>query len=106
MRWEYSFRPIYPTRRFVCTSDLREFRELNQDTAATSVWYIPASAGANADSQASFDLLDFSVDGEACTIRRTAKAGSQTLWGSRTSSRGNHAAFWYSLISPPSTCLR
>jgi hypothetical protein len=78
MRWEYSLVPIFPTRRFVCTSDLREFRELNQDTAGTSVWYIPETADIHADGEAAFELLDFTVNGEARGIRRTAKAGSQT----------------------------
>jgi hypothetical protein len=78
MRWEYSLVPIYPARRFICTSDLREFHELNQDTVGTSVWYIPSSASAKADSMASFQLLEFTVDGEPRTIRRAAKAGSQT----------------------------
>jgi hypothetical protein len=77
MRWEYSLIPTYPTRRFVCTSDLREFRELTVDKAGTSVWYIPASAGAKADSEAVFELLDFTVDGETRTIRRATKAGGQ-----------------------------
>jgi hypothetical protein len=77
MRWEYRLIPVYPTRRFVCTSDLQEFRDLNQDTAA-SVWYIPESAGIKSDSEAAFELLDFSVDGNPRTIRRSAKTGSQT----------------------------
>lgn len=77
IRWEFTAVPTYPTRRFVCLSDLEEYRDLRQDTAATSAWYVRAQPGVDAGSKDVFELVDFTVDGEPRPIRRTAKAGSQ-----------------------------
>ena len=70
--------PHYPVRRFTCLSDLDEFRELAQDTAAQSAWYLRPQAGIDAAARETFELLDFTVDGESRPIRRSAKTGSQT----------------------------
>jgi hypothetical protein len=78
MRWEYRLVPAYATRRFVCTADDGEFRDLAQDNAGTSVWYFKPKGGLTADDRHAFELLDFTVDGEDRPIRRTAKADSQT----------------------------
>lgn len=78
VRWEFTLVPIYPTRRFLCLSDAQEFRDLDQDTVATSAWFLPPQAGVDAGARESFELVDFSVNGEHRTIRRAAKAGSQT----------------------------
>ncbi|PZR99101.1 MAG: hypothetical protein DLM67_04530 [Candidatus Nephthysia bennettiae] len=77
VRWEYSLIPTYQTRRFVCLSDLEEFRDLNQDTVATSAWYIGPRTGLDAGAKESFELVEFIVDGEQRTIRRSSKQGSQ-----------------------------
>jgi hypothetical protein len=78
MRWEYQIAPVYPTRRSICTSDLREFRELSQDVAGTSAWYLTPKGHLEAQDKAAFELVDFTVDGMPRTIRRSAKATSQT----------------------------
>ncbi|HXC76150.1 MAG TPA: hypothetical protein VNU19_03785 [Candidatus Acidoferrum sp.] len=77
VRWEYSLVPTYPTRRFVCLSSLAEYRELSQDSAANSAWYVGARTGMDASSKDTFELMTFAVDGEERTIRRSAKTGSQ-----------------------------
>lgn len=77
VRWEFEVIPKYATRRFLCLSDLQEFRELDQETAATSAWYIKARPGVDAGARETFELVDFTVDGISRPIRRSAKAGSQ-----------------------------
>ena len=78
MRWEYRLIPTYATRRFICTADNREFRELDQDNAGTAVWYFKPKGGLTASEQAAFEVLDFTVNGEPRNIRRSTKADSQT----------------------------
>jgi hypothetical protein len=78
VRWEYRLRPSYPTRRFVCLSDIDEFRELQSDTTATSAWYVKPQSDVDAGSREIFELVEFTVDGESRPIRRTTKAASQT----------------------------
>lgn len=78
VRWEFTLIPSYQTRRFVCLSDLEEFRDLDQDTVATSAWYLKPRPGVDAGSQETFELVQFTVDGKPRTIRRAAKPGSQT----------------------------
>lgn len=78
VRWEYELKPWFQTRRFVCLSDIDEFRDMAQDTTATSAWYIKPQLGADAGARESFELVSFAVDGDERPIRRTAKQGSQT----------------------------
>jgi hypothetical protein len=78
IRWEFSVIPTYQTRRFVCLSDLAEFRDLKQDTVATSAWYVGPRTGLDAAARNTFDLVEFTIDGEARPIRRSSKEGSQT----------------------------
>lgn len=78
VRWESSLHPMYQTRRFSAVSDLSEFRDIRQDTAANSAWYVGPRTGLTAEDKETFELLNFTVNGEARTVRRTAKRGSQT----------------------------
>jgi hypothetical protein len=78
VRWESTLIPTFQTRRFSAVSDLQEFRDLTQDTAASSAWYIGPRTGLEAGDRDSFELVEFSVDGEPRPIRRTTKQGSQT----------------------------
>ena len=78
VRWEYSLVPTYQTRRFVCLSDIDEFRDLTEDTTATSAWYLGPRTGLDAGAKESFELVEFTVDGQPRPIRHTAKQGSQT----------------------------
>lgn len=78
MRWEYRLIPTYSTRRFVCTSDMGEFRDLAIDEAATSVWYFNPKGGLAANEQSAFEVLGYTVNGQPRPIRRSSKADSQT----------------------------
>ncbi|MGX7681584.1 hypothetical protein ACSMXN_22090 [Jatrophihabitans sp. DSM 45814] len=78
MRWEYSLRPHFAVRRFSAVSDLREYRDITQDTAANSVWFVGRRAGLEAADKNAFELMDFAVDGVERPIRRTARQSGQT----------------------------
>jgi hypothetical protein len=79
IRWESTLRPVYATRRFTCMSDSDEFREIVHDTAAaSSAWYVGKRTGLDAADPKTFEVVDFAVNGELRTIRRTSKAGTQT----------------------------
>jgi hypothetical protein len=78
VRWESTLVPKHQTRRFSCVSDIQEFRDLKQDTAANSAWYLGPRTGLDAGAQDSFELVEFSLNGEARAIRRSAKQGTQT----------------------------
>jgi hypothetical protein len=78
VRWESTLKPIYQTRRFICLSDIEEFRDLTQDTMASSAWYVGARTQLDAGDKQTFELVEFTVDGTPRPIRRTAKQGSQT----------------------------
>jgi hypothetical protein len=78
VRWESTLVPQHQTRRFSCVSDIQEFRDLTHDAAANSAWYLGPRTGLDASARASFELVEFTVNGEARTIRRSAKEGSQT----------------------------
>ncbi|NHC12669.1 hypothetical protein [Motilibacter deserti] len=78
VRWEFTVVPTYATRRFACLSDWDEYRDLDQDTAATSAWFVKPESGLDAGAPETFELVEFIVDGQPRPIRRSAKAGSQT----------------------------
>jgi hypothetical protein len=78
IRWEFSYKPVYSTRRFVCLSNPEEFHELDHDITATSAWYIGKRSRLDAAAKSSFELVDFTANGEQRPIRRTTKQGSQT----------------------------
>jgi hypothetical protein len=40
IRWEFQLKPVFATRRFVFLSDVDEYRDLEQDTVATSAWFV------------------------------------------------------------------
>jgi hypothetical protein len=78
VRWESVLHPKFRTRRFTCVSNIEEFRALKQDTAATSAWYVGRRTGLDAADPQTFELLEFTVDGEPRRISRSGKEGSQT----------------------------
>ncbi len=77
VRWDYTVVPQYATRRFACVSDRQEYRELAQDPAATSAWYMRPKAGIDAGSREAFELVQFSVDGEDRPVRRAVRKDGQ-----------------------------
>jgi hypothetical protein len=77
VRWDYTVVPEHQTRRFACVSDRQEYRELAQDPAATSAWYMRPKAGIDAGSREAFELVHFSVDGDSRPIRRAVRKDGQ-----------------------------
>jgi hypothetical protein len=105
IRWEFEVVPRYGTRRFICLSNLDEFRDLDQDTVATSAWYLRPQPGIDAAAKDSFELLDFTVDGQPRTIRRSSKQDSQTYSvniGQEAMDAGKavHVAYTYRTVLP------
>lgn len=78
VEWEYTTVPSGSVRRFVCTSDRDEYRELLLDIPATSPWLMKPRPGMNAASKESYELLELTVDGRPQSIRRTARKTGQT----------------------------
>ncbi|CAI7978102.1 conserved hypothetical protein [Frankia sp. Hr75.2] len=76
--WEYTTVPVSPVRRFVCTSDREEYRELSAEAGATSAWFFRPVGGLDGASRDAFELVQFTIDGRARPIRRSAKRDSQT----------------------------
>ncbi|WP_375431010.1 hypothetical protein [uncultured Friedmanniella sp.] len=77
VQWEYTVTPSHPVQRFACVSDRDEFHELVTDVPATSTWLMTPRPGFDASQREAFELLQFSVDGEARPIRRSAKKSGQ-----------------------------
>lgn len=77
-RWEYTVIPKTPTRRFVCVSDPDEYRELAEDRDGTSAWFLRPVGGLDGGDREAFELVQFTVNGEARSIHRTARADSQS----------------------------
>lgn len=86
--WEYTVIPTSTIRRFACTSDRDEFHELVSDMPVTSTWFMTPRPGFVAREKQSFELLQFSVDGEDRPIRRSERKTGQTY----TVSLGRDAA--------------
>lgn len=77
-RYEYTVVPKSITRKFTAVSNDRDYRAVMDDPQETSVWYINPATGLDGGSKDAFELVQFTVDGEDRTIRRTAKVGGQT----------------------------
>lgn len=77
VRWEYTTIPKHASRRFVALSDRRQYAELAQEHAGTSLWYLKPNPRFDASDKTAFELVSLSVDGEARTIRRTSRAHYQ-----------------------------
>ncbi len=78
VRWEYTVVPRHSQRRFVCLSDRQEYAELVNERNSTSAWYLKPGSGLDGTSPDAFELLRFSVNGEARPIRRAIRKTSQT----------------------------
>lgn len=76
--WEYSVIPSSPVQRFACTSSREEFHDLISDIPSTSTWFMTPRPGFLASERESFELLQYTVDGEERTIRRTTRKSGQT----------------------------
>jgi hypothetical protein len=78
VRWEYTVTPVHAVRRFAVVSDRAEYRELAADPEATSTWFIRDEHGIDAADKESWELVQFSIDGDPRTIRRAERKGGQT----------------------------
>ena len=78
VEWEYTTVPSGSERRFACVSDQAAYNALRGDIPATSTWFMAPRPGMDARSQASFELLELTVDGRPQPIRRTVQEAGQT----------------------------
>ena len=80
-RWEYTTRLDPGVRRFVCVSDLKEYRELLQEPARTSAWHFTPVDDLTAGSPEAFQLTRFSINEAEQPIRRSlAKDGCSQIY--------------------------
>lgn len=77
VRWEYTVVPHHQIRRFACVSDHDDYNELGHDDNGTSVWYFTPKSGVDATSRDAFDLVQFTVDGEERSVRRSTRKSGQ-----------------------------
>lgn len=77
VRWEYKVVPSLSELRCVAVSDPDEYRRLLRDPAVTSVWLVGEASTLHAGARESFELVQVTVDDQACPIRHTERAGSQ-----------------------------
>ncbi|WP_309130350.1 hypothetical protein [Brevibacterium sp.] len=78
VEWEYTTIPSSKVRRFMCVSDRSEYNEVRDDAPATQAWFMTPRPGMDASSRESYELLEFSVDGQPLKIRRSARKSGQT----------------------------
>lgn len=78
VEWEYTTVPSGTIRRFACTSDRDEYRELLLDVPATSPWLMQNRPGVDAASRDCYELLELTVDGRPQNIRRSTRKTGQT----------------------------
>lgn len=77
IRWEYTVVPKHAVRRFAVVSDRAEYRDLMADPEATSTWFMRKESGIDAGSAEAFEIVQFTVDGEKRTVRRSARKQGQ-----------------------------
>ena len=105
VHWEYTTIPKHAQRRFVALSDRAEYAELAQSGGNVSPWYVKPRPGYTAADRATFELLQFSVDGEERRISRSVRKGGQTYTvnvGSEAVAAGAETAisYTYRTITP------
>src|SRR5262249_20120550 len=66
-----------PTLRFACVSDIAEYRELLRDQTNTSAWYFAPSVDISAAAREVFELVQATVNGKPCPIRRSERRDAQ-----------------------------
>jgi len=76
--WAYTVIPSSPVHKFACTSDRMEFHELISDIPSTSTWFMTPRPGIHANERSAYELLEYTVDGEPRSIRRSERKSGQT----------------------------
>jgi hypothetical protein len=79
IKWEYHVALDNTIMRFSCVSDLDDYRNLLQDPTSVAAWYFQPIAGLNGASPEAFQLIQFTIDGELVTPRRTTRTRDQTF---------------------------
>lgn len=76
--WSYTVTPSHATQRFACVSDKDEFHDLISDIPSTATWFMTPRPGFDASQRDAFELVDYTVNGERRTIRRSTRKTGQT----------------------------
>ncbi len=76
--WSYTVTPSHAVQRFACVSDKDEYHEFISDIPSTATWFMTPRPGFDASQRDAFELVDYTVNGEHRTIRRTARKTGQT----------------------------
>lgn len=79
VRREYRVTSPSSVMRFTCVSDRQDYRELLEDPSSTFAWYFPPAAGLTGASREAFELVQFTVDGQARNVRRSERAKGQVF---------------------------
>ena len=77
VRWEYTVVPKHRFRKFAVVSDRQRYDQMVAERGETSVWFKPSGTGLDVTDEASFALVEFSVNGSPVSIERTADTHSQ-----------------------------
>jgi hypothetical protein avisC_04866 len=77
VRWEYTVVPKHRFRKFAVVSDRQRYDQMVAERGETSVWFKPSGTGLDVTDEASFALVEFSVNGSSVSIERTADTHSQ-----------------------------
>jgi hypothetical protein len=78
VQWEYTTVPSHAVQRFACVSDRDEYHDLAAEAPATSTWFMTPRPGFDASDRDAYELVQYSVDGEAQVIRRSERRTGQT----------------------------
>lgn len=78
VQWDYTVTPSHAVQRFACVSDKEEYHELISDIPSTTAWFMTPRPGFDASSKEAFELVEYTVNGERRTIRRSARKTGQT----------------------------
>lgn len=77
VRWEYTVVPKHRFRKFAVVSGQQRYDQMVAERGETSVWFKPSGTGLDVTDEASFALVEFSVNGSPVSIERTADTRSQ-----------------------------
>ncbi len=64
--------------RFACVADAAEYESLLHDPGTADVWHFLPTADITAESPEAFEVLEVSIEGRPCELRRAARRGTQT----------------------------
>ena len=77
VRWEYTTTPVHAVQRFVCLSDKQEYTNLLSARDGTNPWFIKPTPGRNPKDRSTFELLQFTANGQERSIKRSTRTNFQ-----------------------------